>query len=292
MMWLHDLRPDVRFAVRALLGSRGFTSVAILTLAVGIGANTAILSLVDTLMLRTLPVRQPEQLVEMLFKFPGDPRLNLYPWKHYERLREQNHVFSDLIAMLPGRLQVTGATPEPEVLDGMFVSDNFFDGLGLRPAIGRLSGPQDHQSGSSGAVPAVISWSYWQSRFNLDPRVLGRSLIVNDVPTTIVGVTPREFFGLQLGMNPPVWLPVAVEPLVQKPSRLVETSSSASLVGASSLASRLRRHRRKCACWIARAWPISKHACTIRDGGASRWTSNRPAPDSPFYESGSPARCC
>ena len=91
VMWLDDLKRDVRFAGRALFRSRGFTAVAVLTLAVGIGANTAIFSLVNTLMLRSLPVRQPEQLVEMVFKYPGDPRLNLYPWKHYEHFREQNH---------------------------------------------------------------------------------------------------------------------------------------------------------------------------------------------------------
>jgi hypothetical protein len=117
MMWLDDLKRDVRFAIRALFRSRGFTAVAVLTLAVGIGANTAIFSLVNTLMLRSLPVRQPEQLVEMVFKYPGDPRLNLSPWKHYERFRDQNHVFSDLMATLPSRFQVTGGgTLEPEVL--------------------------------------------------------------------------------------------------------------------------------------------------------------------------------
>ena len=79
----------------------------------------------------------------MLFKYPRDPRLNLYPWKHYERFREQNHVFSDLMAMSPGRFQVTGATLGPEVVDGMYVSDNFFEALGLRPAIGRLIGPPE-----------------------------------------------------------------------------------------------------------------------------------------------------
>jgi len=222
-MWLDELQRDARFAARTLVRSRGFTAVVVLTLAVGIGANAAIFSLVDTLMLRSLPVRQPEQLVEMVFKFPGDPPLNLYPWKHYERFRAQNHVFSDLIATVPGRVQVAGAASGPEVLDGMFVSDNFFEGLGLRPAIGRLTG--------SGGAAAVISWSYWQSRFNLDPGVVGQSLVVNDVPITIVGVTPREFFGLQVGMDPPVWLSVALEPLIQKPSRLTDTASNVSIVG-------------------------------------------------------------
>ena len=230
-MWLDDLRRDLRFAARTLIRSRGFTAVAVVTLAAGIGANTAIFSLVDTLMLRSLPVRQPDQLVEMLFKFPGDPRLNLFPWTHYQRLREQNHVFSDLMAMLPGHFHVSGATAEPEVVDGLFVSDNFFAGLGLQPVIGRLLGTQEQPNSSAGAATAVISWSYWQSHFNLDPHVLGRALLVNDVPTTIVGVTPPAFFGLQLGMNPPLWLPASVEPLIQRPSQLSGPSSSTALVG-------------------------------------------------------------
>jgi len=229
-MWLDDVQRDVRFAVRALLRSRGFTAVAVLTLAVGVGANTAIFSLVNTLMLRSLPVRQPEQLVEFLFKYPGDPRLNSYWWKDYERFRDQNHVFSDLIAVSRGRFQVTGSTYGPDIVDGMYVSGNFFDALGLRPAIGRLVGPQQNQIGSVGAAVAVISWSYWQSRFGLDPAVLGTSIVVNDVPTTIIGVTPPEFFGLILGMDPALWMPVASEPLMQKPSRLTDGSLSVAIV--------------------------------------------------------------
>jgi putative ABC transport system permease protein len=221
---------DVVYAFRGLRRSPGFTAVAVLTLAVGIGANTAIYSLVNALMLRSLPVRHPDQLVEMLFKYPGDPRMNSYPWKHYQRFRDQNHVFSDLIAMSRGRLQVTGSAVEPEVVDGVYVSANFFDALGLRPAIGRLIGPEEDQIGSNRAAVTVISWSYWQSRFNLDPAVLGKSLVVNDVPVTIVGVTPRGFFGLLLGMNPPLWMPVAMEPLTQKPSRLADGSLSVGLV--------------------------------------------------------------
>lgn len=229
VMWLDDLQRDVQYALRTLSRSPGFTAVAILTLALGIGANTAIFSLINALMLRSLPVRHPEQLVEMLWKYPGDPRLNNYGWKDYERLREQNHVFTDLIAMSPGRFQVTGRTLGPEVVDGVYVPGNFFDVLGVRPAIGRLIGPREEQIGSAGAV-AVISWSYWQSHFNLDPAVLGKSLVVNDVPTTIIGVTPREFFGLQLGMDPSLWLPVATEPLIQTPSHLADASLRVALV--------------------------------------------------------------
>ena len=229
-MWLDDFQRDVLYTLRTLSRSPGFTAVAILTMALGIGANTAIFSLVNALMLRSLPVRHPEQLVEMLWKYPGDPRRNYYRWKDYEHFREQNDVFTDLIAMSPGRFQVTGGTLGPEVVDGAYVAGNFFDVLGLRPAIGRLIGPQEDQIGSVGAAVAVISWSYWQSHFSLDPTVLGKSLVVNDVPTTIIGVTPREFFGLQLGMDPPLWLPVSMEPLIQTPSRLADGSLGVALV--------------------------------------------------------------
>ncbi|OLB60914.1 MAG: hypothetical protein AUI11_11915 [Acidobacteria bacterium 13_2_20CM_2_66_4] len=228
--WLDDVGRDVRYAFRTCARNPGFSTVVVMTLALGIGANTAIFSLVNAFMLRSLPVRQPEQLVEMLWKYPGDPRLNNYGWKDYEHFRDQNHVFSDLIAMSLGRFQVTNTTVEPEVVDGVYVSGNFFDVLGLRPAIGRLIGPQEDKVGSASAAVAVISWSYWQNRFNLDPALLGKLLVVNDVPTTIIGVTPREFFGLQLGMDPPIWLPVTMEPLIQKPSHLADGSLRVALV--------------------------------------------------------------
>ena len=229
--WLDDAGRDARYALRGLATHPGFTTVAVLTLAVGIGANTAIFSLVNALILRSLPVDHPEQLVEMLYKYPRDPRLNRYRWKDYERLHNQNHVFSDLMAMSPGRFQVTDATHGAEVVDGVVVSGNFFDALGLRPAIGRLIGPPENESGSASAAVSVISWSCWEGRFNLDPAVLGKSLVVNDVSTTIIGVTPRGFFGLQLGMDPSFWVPVAIEPLIQKPSHLADDWLGTSLVG-------------------------------------------------------------
>src|SRR5438552_17152488 len=186
--WLDDLGRDLRYAFRICSRNPGFSAVIIITLALGIGANTAIFSLVDTLMLRSLPVRQPEQLVELLFKYPRDPRLNMYPWKYYERFRDQNHVFSDLIAVSPkpGQFQVTGSTDGSEVVDGMYVSANFFEALGLQPAIGRLIGPEDSHIGSARTTVTVITWSYWQSRFNLDPTVLGKRLVVDNVPVPII----------------------------------------------------------------------------------------------------------
>src|SRR5580700_6854257 len=227
------LLQDLRYGLRMLRRSPGFSAVVIVTLALGIGANTAIFSLVDTLMLRSLPVRQPDQLVELLFKYPRDPRLNGYPWKDYERFREENHVFADLVAMSaePRHFQVTGPTYGPEVVDAMYVSGNFFGALGLQPAIGRLIGPEDSQMGSPRATVAVINWAYWQSHFNLDPTVLGKRLVVDTVPVTIIGVTRPEFFGLQLGMDPPLWMPIAIEPLLEKPSGPLDWSPFVSVVG-------------------------------------------------------------
>jgi len=229
--WLDEVARDVRYALRMCARSPSFSAIVVITLALGIGANTAIFSVINALMLRSLPVREPGQLVEPLFKYPRDPRLNSYSWKQYERFRDQNHVFSDLIAVSRDRFQVTGRTSGPDVVDGMYVSANFFDALALQPAVGRVIGPQENQIGSPSAAVAMISWSYWQSRFNLDPGALGASLIVDDVPVTIVGVMPREFFGLLLGMDPALWMPVAIEPLVRKPSRLMNGSLGGAIVG-------------------------------------------------------------
>jgi predicted permease len=219
--WMDDARRDVRYGLRALRRTPGFTAVVVLILAVGIGATTAIFSVVYEFMFRSLPVSHPEQLVEMLFKYPGDPRLNIFSWDDYQRIRGQNHVFSEVIAQSShsAPFQVGAASGAPEVVDTILVSGNFFGVLGLRPAIGRLIGPAEGDIGSPAAV-AVISWPFWQRRFAGDPSVLGRPLVVNGVPTTIIGVAPRGFSGLQLGVDPPLWLPIALEPQLESPSRL------------------------------------------------------------------------
>src|SRR4051812_24456993 len=131
--WLDSLRGDLRYAVRTSIRNPGFSAVVVATLALGIGANTAIFSVINALMLRSLPVYAPEQLVEPLFKYPKDPRLNDYHWKHYELFRDRNHVFSNLIAVSTDRFQVNGRSSGAEVVDGMYVSANFFDALGLQP---------------------------------------------------------------------------------------------------------------------------------------------------------------
>jgi putative ABC transport system permease protein len=199
---------DLRFGLRMMRRTPGFTAVAVLSLSLGIGANTAIFSLINILMLRLLPVKEPQQLVELLSRYPGEPRINAFSWQSYEHYRDHNHVFSGLIGTSgPARLNVRSEGLEPETLTGESVVGNFFPVLGMTPAIGRLIGPEDNSTETAPAAVAVVSWAYWKSRFNLDPAILGKQIIVENAPVTIVGVTPRAFFGLQVGSRTDFWLP-------------------------------------------------------------------------------------
>jgi putative ABC transport system permease protein len=206
---------DLRYALRTLRGSPVFTAVAILSLALGIGANTAIFTLIDTLMFRQLPVREPGRLVEMLHKLRGepDPRGNGFSLSAWHYMRDRNHVFSDLLAGADSPLQVRADNIPVEPASGQFVAGNFFPGLGLKAAAGRLLGPQDDLPGAGSAV-AVIAWDWWQGKFHADPAVPGQQLVVNDVPVTIVGVAPRGFFGWETGSTHDVWLPLSLEPVI------------------------------------------------------------------------------
>jgi len=212
---------DIRYALRMMRRSPGFTVVAILSLALGIGANTAIFSLINTLMLRPLPVRNPGELVQFLSQYPdpAEPPSNSYAWKYYERFRDETHAFSDLIGVSPARFHLRADGIDANAVDGEYVVGNYFTMLGLTPAIGRLLGPEDDTLGSASAAVAVLSWASWTNRFHGDPSVVGKRLVVDGVPATVIGVAPRRFFGLQIGAAPEIWLPVAMEPLIQTPSR-------------------------------------------------------------------------
>jgi putative ABC transport system permease protein len=214
---------DIRYALRMMRRTPGFTAVAVLSLTLGIGANTAIFSIVNTLLLRPLPVHDPAQLVELLSQYPDptEPPHNGYPWKYFERFRDQTHVFTDVVGISPTRVRLGAEGIDAEAVDGEYVTGNLFHVLGVRPAVGRLLTSQDDQIGSPNAAVAVLSWSSWSVRFGRDPAVVGRRIIVDGVEATVIGVTPPEFLGLRLGAAPEVWLPVAMEPLIQRPSRRI-----------------------------------------------------------------------
>ena len=132
--------------------------------------------------------------------------MNGFSWDFYEHVRDHNHVFVDVIGMAPARFEVTRDGVEPETLDGAYAVGTLFPALGLQPAIGRLIEPQDTAAGA--APVAVVSWSYWKRRFNLDPKVIGVTIKVGGAAATIVGVTPRAFTGLQAGVMAEIWMPV------------------------------------------------------------------------------------
>jgi predicted permease len=199
---------DLRYALRLMRRSPGFTGMAVLSLALGIGANTAIYSLFYTIMLRPLAVAHPEQLVELVRNTPTDHHwAGYWSWDQYAFFRDHNHVFSSMTGMgfdnlAPLRLEGS----EPETLIAESVAENYFQTLGLRPAIGRLPGPEDHRANGDGDV-ALVSWSHWNRHFHRDPQILGQRIYYHDQPKTIVGVVPREYVGPRVGSRTDLWIP-------------------------------------------------------------------------------------
>ncbi len=130
-----------------------------------------------------------------------------WTWPSYGHFRDHNHVFSVMTGTsVDTRVNVRTEDSEPEIVIGEHFTGNFFPVLGLKPAIRRLIGPQDDPTAAAGAV-AVVSWPYWNTRFHLDPAILGKRIVVQDRPVTIIGVIPRAFFGLRAGSRTDIWLP-------------------------------------------------------------------------------------
>ena len=211
--WLDTVIQDIRYGLRILRKSPGFTTVAVLILALGIGANTAIFSMINGLMLHTLPVRDPGRLVELLHHYPGEPEpgFNGFSWDAYQITRDNNRVFSDLIVGSMNFFTVRADKLQPQAVFGGNVGGTFFQALGLRAAAGRLIGPEDVHMGYHAPV-AVVSWSFWKSRFDLDPGIVGKKIIVDDAPVTIIGVAQRGFYGLSEQAQQDIWLPISLGP--------------------------------------------------------------------------------
>ena len=208
--WLEQLWQDVRYGLRRLRRSPGFTAVAVLTLALGIGANTAIFSLINALILRALPVRDPEQLVAIATVSPdaanGKDRLSL---PMFEEIVKHQQIFSSLFAWTGGGMIDYEANGVKYAAASDTVSGDYFSTLGVQPFLGRVLGPSDVglERGSSAPV-AVISYTCWQRRYNSDPAVVGKRIRVNDHPLTIVGVAPKGFTGLDIDAGPDAFVPI------------------------------------------------------------------------------------
>jgi predicted permease len=205
---------DVRFALRLMKKSPGFTAVVVISLALGIGANTAIFSLINAIMLRQMPVERPEQLVEFPQKRPGEDRNDDYiEWSSYEHFRDNNHVFSALTGVSFDNIaSVRADDTETDTVVLEKVVGNYFHVLGLKPALGRLIGPEDAPADGVAQV-AVLSWSYWNSRFHRDPAVIGKRIFVRDRPVTVIGIAPAAYTGPRVGARTDIWVPSGRDPV-------------------------------------------------------------------------------
>ncbi|MBL8234241.1 MAG: ABC transporter permease, partial [Bryobacterales bacterium] len=197
--WAFDALQDLRYAMRGLVNQPLFTSVAVASLALGIGANLAVFTILYTVMLRTLPVREPGQLVELLQKYPGEPRGNGY-WTRasYQHYSGSARSFSAMIGASWDNVARIDSSPEPVVAES--VTPNYFSELGVRPALGRLI-----QEGDEGS--AVLSDGFWAARYHRDPGILGRKILVGGKPVTVVGVADPSYRGLRVDAATSVWLP-------------------------------------------------------------------------------------
>ena len=242
-MLLENLLQDIRFALRTFLKNPGFALIAIVTLALGIGANTAIFTILDTVLLRTLPVPNPRELVVLT-----DPdahgtsngsesnNRSLLAYSEFEFLRDHNEVFSGIFAAdsALAELQVTipNATSSPSKLPASspnsadsanqpasavhdsarvrLVSGDYFHTLGIQPVIGHAFGPEVDRTRDAFPV-ALISYGYWGRRFNLDPQIIGRKIEIDKTSFEIIGVTPAGFFGEAVGEQPDVWVPATMQ---------------------------------------------------------------------------------
>jgi predicted permease len=206
---------NLRHALRALWATPGFTFVVVLTLALGIGANTAIFSLTDQVLLRRLPVRNPHELV--LFENPGafagrQFNSNTFSFPMYRDFRDTNAVFSGIAGRFPTALTLL-ADGQAERVNGELVSGNYFEVLGVRAVVGRTLTPADDRK--PGAHPvAVLSHNYWTRRFGGDPSVLNRTIALNGQPMTIVGVIEPGFNGIVVGESPDVTVPIMMKALM------------------------------------------------------------------------------
>ncbi|HKS80793.1 MAG TPA: ABC transporter permease [Candidatus Acidoferrales bacterium] len=213
---MKDLLQDLRFGLRMFVKSPGFALVAMLTLALGIGANTAIFSLTDQVLLRYLPVENPGQLV--ILRSPGpNPGTTNADWEGdatfsypiYKDLREQAPVFSGLLAKFSVSVSVAGQG-ETELAAGELVSGNYFEVLGVKPAIGRVFSREDETAPGANNV-AVLSYGYWSRHFGANPDVLNKAIAVNGIAFTVVGVSRAGFDGIQIGQAPDIFIPVTMK---------------------------------------------------------------------------------
>jgi predicted permease len=239
VIMIDSLLQDLRFGARTLLKTPAFTLVAVLTLALGIGANTAIFSVVNALLLRGLPVLHPEQLAvagdpsRVHSWSNGSPRADIFSVPLYKEFVANSEVFSSLAAssslFARVRIEQNGKDSGPEKATARIVSGNMFETLGVPAALGRTFIADDDKAPGSDPY-TVISYAYWRRRFNEDPLILGKTIRVNGFPLTIIGVAPRGFDGEVVGDMVDFWVPLMMEPQVQPGRDYLDKVDTSTLV--------------------------------------------------------------
>lgn len=208
LRWPDELVQDLRYALRALRRSPGFAGVAVLSLALGVGANTVVFSVVNALVLKSLPVSEPDRLA-----FIQSNHGPSHSFPNYRDLRDRNTTFAGVVAyrIAPMGLETGGGAVR---VWGYLATGNYFDVLGAQPHLGRFFRPEDDRQ--PGASPfAVLSYTCWQNRFAADSQIVGRTIRINSLPYTVLGVAPRGFQGTELFYWPEIWVPMMMQPQIE-----------------------------------------------------------------------------
>jgi predicted permease len=224
---LENFLRDVSFSARLLRKSPGFTAVALLTLALGVGANTAVFSLINGLLLRPLPAPHAEELAVLRMEEGGSQPRYDFCTPFFRSLEARHDVFADVFAYNPDTLQVQGRSAN-ENIHGMLVSGQFFRALQTAPLLGRYLTPEDDRRGGSPAgLAVVISEHFWESWFNRAPDVVGRKLVIANVPFTVVGVMPKRFIGADPTERPQIFAPLSADPIIDAPRNHIDDGTHA-----------------------------------------------------------------
>ena len=224
---LENFSRDVSFSLRLLRKSPGFTSVALLTLALGVGANTTIFSMINGLLFRSLPAPHTEDLSVLRIE-EGGPQADYSFCTPFFRILEARHeVFADVFAFNPDELQVRGESSN-ETVPGELVSGQFFRALQVAPLIGRYLTPEDDRGGGNpNGLAVVISEQFWQRWFHRVPDVIGRRLVIANVPFTVVGVMPKRFIGADPTQRPDIFAPLSADPIIDAPRNHIDAGTHA-----------------------------------------------------------------
>src|SRR5215470_8733204 len=206
---MRTLLQDFRYALRTLVKAPGFAIVAVLTLALGIGANTAVFSVVNALVLRPLPVERPSELAFLENSRYGPSQ----SFPNYKDLRDRNRTFAGLVGyrIHPMELETERGA---ERIWGYLATGNYFNVLGIKPSLGRFF-EQDDDIHPGASPYAVLSYGAWQSRFGGDPAIIGKTIRINRLPYTVFGVAPPDFHGTELFYWPEVWVPMMMQPRIE-----------------------------------------------------------------------------